>query len=231
MQRIKLFVSWLVNGTFAIGTFIVLPSISLARGGDPAAMCDRAAAQIAQETDVPLDVLRAITRTETGRGANAEMRPWPWTVNMEGRGVWFDSEAQAQGYVFRHFRSGARSFDIGCFQINYKWHGHAFANIEDMFDPVLNARYAASFLAKLYGEHGDWSRAVGAYHSRTQKYAARYLQKYEEVRRAMPTSAQAPHEGNRFPLLVGGGGQGRSGSLVPRTQGTAGALITPRRGG
>jgi hypothetical protein len=147
---------------------MALPQPAMTRN-DPAAACDRAASVIAKESAVPLDILRAITRTETGRGNAAQMQPWPWTVNMEGQGLWFDTEAQAHVYVFRHFREGARSFDVGCFQINYKWHGHAFASIEEMFDPIENARYAAGFLKKLYDEHGDWNKAVGAYHSRTQK--------------------------------------------------------------
>jgi soluble lytic murein transglycosylase-like protein len=62
---------------------------------------------------------------------------------------------------------GARSYDVGCFQINYRWHGQHFASLDQMFDPDANAAYAARFLSELYAEFGDWSRAAGAYHSRT----------------------------------------------------------------
>ncbi|MEM7519471.1 MAG: lytic transglycosylase domain-containing protein [Pseudomonadota bacterium] len=192
--------------------------------GDPAAMCDGAASKVSKETGVPLNVLRAITRTETGRAKGGEMRPWPWTVNMEGRGVWFDTEAQAQRYVFQHYRNGARSFDIGCFQINYRWHGQAFASIEQMFEPLANARYAAEFLRTLHAEHNDWHAAVGAYHSRTHKYAARYLKRYKEVHRnltqADTAQAASNPRHNGFSLLQGASVQGQAGSLMP--QGTSG---------
>lgn len=207
------------------------PCLTLA-ASDPADICDRAARRAAAETNVPLDVLRAVTRTETGRGQQNQMKPWPWTVNMEGRGVWFDTEDQARLYVFRHFRDGSRSFDIGCFQINYKWHGHAFSSIEEMFDPDANAAYAAGFLRELYAEKGDWTAAVGAYHSRTHEYAARYLDRYAEVYEALgpDTSASSLFRGGPAPLISGRSVQERTGSLVPRSEG-GGSLFALGTGG
>lgn len=190
-------------------------------------LCDRAAITAAQAKDVPLDVLRAISRTETGRTSKSGLQPWPWTVNMEGTGRWFATEDEARAYVFKHFKRGARSFDVGCFQINYKWHGAAFRSIEDMFDPDLNAQYAAEFLNDLFQEFGNWSDAAGAFHSRTPEFARGYAARFEAIRNRLapdtgiarlqtraqrdPTIAQAPQ-----PLLHGG--SLTMGSLVPIIQ-------------
>ena len=38
---------------------------------------------------------------------------------------------------------GARSIDVGCMQVNLLHHADAFASLEQAFDPVANARYAA----------------------------------------------------------------------------------------
>lgn len=193
---------------------------------DPAMVCDRAAQKVAQETRVPLNVLRAITRTETGRGSADGMKPWPWTVNMEGRGIWFDTEQQAQVYVFRHFKKGARSFDVGCFQINYRWHGHAFSSIEQMFDPMENARYAALFLRELHTELGDWTRAAGAYHSRTHKHAARYLRRYAEIHEHLPDITSVPAGlASSFPLSGSQNAPRAAGSLVPQSASPARSLF------
>lgn len=188
--------------------------------------CDLAAAQVSKEFDVPFDVLRAVTRTETGRGNGGTLQPWPWTVNMEGAGHWFETEDAARSFVFKHFKHGARSFDVGCFQINYKWHGQAFKSIEEMFDPVKNARYAAKFLSELYQELGTWSEAAGAYHSRTPKYAQIYKTRFDKIHRqlspmeAVVAAVPPPHRENSFPLLTGASTSGRRGSLVP-IEGTA----------
>lgn len=49
---------------------------------------------------------------------------------------------------------GAGNLDIGCFQLNYRWHGAAFASLADMFDPDRNATYAADYLASHYQRTG-----------------------------------------------------------------------------
>ncbi len=210
-------------------------------------ICDQAAAYAAQETGVPLSVLQAISLTETGRKRTGVMRPWPWTVNMEGKGVWFDSEDEARAYVYKNYKRGARSFDVGCFQINYKWHGQQFASIEEMFDPNPNALYAAKFLLDLFQEKGDWSEAAGAYHSRTQKYAEKYEKRFNAFRAALLNNTATPPSAissvettsytprpkeirvNNYPLLQQNSNAHTLGSLVSLGgQGSAGRLIPVR---
>lgn len=150
---------------------------------------------------------------------------------MEGEGRWFDTLASAKAFVFEQFKSGARSFDVGCFQINYKWHGTAFRSIEDMFDPEISGRYAADLLSRLYLETGDWSAAAGAYHSRTPVHAARYRARFDEVLTALtdtvvPRPTRVGASANTFPLLQGSGDGGRLGSLVPLSQTHGGAFVT-----
>ncbi|WP_377191509.1 lytic transglycosylase domain-containing protein [Ruegeria meonggei] len=144
-------------------------------------ICDAAAQHAASAEGVPLNVLRAIARVETGRARDGRLEPWPWTINVEGQGYWFTSEFEAKNYVFNIFKAGKRSFDIGCFQINYRWHGKAFRSIDAMFDPDENATYAARFLTELYAELGSWPAAVGAYHSRTPELAHAYSGRFQAV--------------------------------------------------
>ena len=189
-----------------------------------AGICDTAARRAALSEDVPLDVLRAITRVETGRDSNGQLTPWPWTINVEGQGFWFTSEFEAKTYVFKIFKAGKRSFDVGCFQVNYRWHGKAFRSIDAMFDPDENATYAARFLKGLFEELGSWPAAVGAYHSRTPSLAKAYTGRFQTVlaqldqpdtpnRRARDpfTAAATP----LIPLNVPQSGQVALGSLVP----------------
>ena len=202
------------------------------------AICENAALRISMESGVPLSVLRSISLTETGRLKKGRLEPWPWTVNMEGVGKWFDDYETAKAYVDRHFNRGARSFDVGCFQINYRWHHQAFSSIEQMFEPIENARYAARFLSELHDEFGDWSKAAGAYHSRTPKYAHKYTARFNRIRKtleplAVPSelaSIPAPQQQkpaprmNSFPLLQRGF-RGQNASLVPLSQSISARFI------
>jgi hypothetical protein len=167
---------------------------------------------------------------------------------MEGTGKWFASRDDALGYAREKHHDGARSFDIGCFQLNHKWHGAQFNSISQMFDPEANALYAAEFLKKLYSEKRDWSAAAGAYHSRTEKYATRYRDRFDRIlaevsssfgpaqpHRVMPARlARAPRTtgANTFPFLQGSSGVARFGSLVPlATTGHAAGSLFALNGG
>lgn len=217
----------------ALTGFSLTPALALA---NPAAICDQVAQTVAKKSGVPITVLQAITRTETGRKKDGRFGPWPWTVNMEGKGVWFDTLDDARAYVFKNFKRGARSFDVGCFQINYKWHHEAFSSIDEMFDPMANATYAAKFLNSLFQEYGNWSDAAGAYHSRTPKYANRYKAIFEKHRARSPGESAIPvriastlqnaspkPRINSFPLLQSDGRTVQLGSLVPLGHQTAGS--------
>ncbi len=201
-------------------------------GAANAEVCTRAAMQAANETGVPYAVLMAITLTETGRTRAGETEPWPWTINIEGEGYWFDTQDAALAFAYQALRDGRTSFDTGCFQINYRWHGENFSSLEAMFDPVQNATYAALFLADLYAESGDWSVAAGAYHSRTEVYASRYRARFDTFYAAAqserppvltggPMVAVAQVRVNTFPLLQAGGARATAplGSLMPAAQG------------
>lgn len=155
-------------------------------------VCDRAAQAAAAHSGVPVEILRAVTRTETGRTRDGAFAPWPWTVNHAGRGLWFDHHDEALHYLTEATHRGARNFDVGCFQINFHWHGDAFGSLAEMLNPDWNARYAAEFLNALHAELGDWDRAVGAFHSRTPEFAARYLQRYRRIYAALPELPPAP---------------------------------------
>ena len=145
---------------------------------DPSDLCERAIVNGARRGGVPVEVLHAVALNETGRRDGEKLRPWPWAINREGKGYWFESRDEALAFARQSLAEGRTSFDVGCVQINYRWHGRAFPSVEAMFDPEWTATYAAQFLRTLYEERGDWSAAAGAYHSLTpelaQKYAARF---------------------------------------------------------
>jgi hypothetical protein len=186
---------------------------------DPADLCERATEQAAAETGVPLDVLRTIALAESGRSDGMVLRPWPWTANFGGQGYWYASNREAELAVEERLSLGATNIDIGCFQINHRWHGDAFASVGAMFDPDANALYAAQFLARLFDETGNWSDAAAAYHSRTPEQADIYRAKFEELAGEVGAAAAPAPRKNRFPLLRAGAA-GALGSLVPQVEGS-----------
>jgi hypothetical protein len=135
-----------------------------------------------QRNAIPAHLLAAIASTESGRwhdGLGMAL-PWPWTINVEGKGYYFNSKAEAIAKVAAFQRSGVRSIDVGCMQVNLKHHPDAFASLDDAFEPAKNVAYSAKFLRANYNDLGDWVKATAAYHSRTPFYGQRYLGQIEK---------------------------------------------------
>lgn len=154
--------------------FLATGAEAVARDAATMALCRGAAIAAADRHGIPREVMLAITQVETRTKRGGRSGPWPWTVNVAGKGAWFDSRAAALVHAQRALAAGQKSFDVGCFQLNYRWHGEHFASIDAMFEPASSGDYAARFLKELYAEAGNWITASGHYHSRTPVHASRY---------------------------------------------------------
>ena len=145
------------------------------RAGDGEACRDQAAAA-ERAAGIPEGLLLAIGRRESGRfdAEAGAVLPWPWTVNRDGEDHIFAAKDEAVAYVAAAQAEGSRSIDVGCFQINLKYHPTAFASLDEGFDPAANAAYAARFLTELHDRDGSWETAVAYYHSATPWYGEPY---------------------------------------------------------
>ena len=139
-------------------------------------LCRSAIAAAENGRRVPDGFLAAIARIESGRAdpATGVIAAWPWTVNAEGSGSYYGTRAEAVAAVRALQARGVRSIDVGCLQVNLMHHPEAFASLEQAFDPVTNAAYAADFLVSLFAQMGSWPRAAAAYHSQTPTLGAAY---------------------------------------------------------
>jgi Transglycosylase SLT domain len=173
----------------------------------PGDQCRSAIATAERGHGIPPQLLAAIGRVESGRrdpGTGA-WGPWPWTINSEGQGFWFESKAEAIQAVLALQARGVRSIDIGCMQVNLKHHPAAFPSLDMAFEPAVNADYAARFLLQLYGQTGDWTKATADYHSSNpsegEPYAAKVTSIWpEEQRKAglAPALPFTPAPGRQF---------------------------------
>jgi soluble lytic murein transglycosylase-like protein len=135
--------------------------------GTPAAsageanVCERELVRAAAANHVPLGMLYAVGLTESGQGGTLQ----PYALNIEGRAA-FEQSKDAALRTFRTAKAnGATLIDVGCMQINHKYHGENFASLEDMFDPEKNVAYAAHFLSELKEREGTWTSAIARYHA------------------------------------------------------------------
>ena len=153
----------------------LLPELAGA-AASPSAACLRAIKAAESSFAIPPGFLLAIGRVESGRPEEKTglVQPWPWTIDIDAKGSFFDTKSEGIAFVENAREQGIQSIDVGCMQVNLLQHPTAFASLDDAFDPVINATYAARFLVALEHEAGDWVTAAGLYHSRTEALAAPY---------------------------------------------------------
>ena len=143
------------------------------------ALCRSAILQAERAGAIPDRLMDAIAVVESGRRdpVSGAVYPWPWTINAEGTGHWYESKAEAIAAVKALQARGVNSIDVGCMQVNLMHHPDAFASLDIAFEPLANATYAARFLRELYNQTYAWPLAAAAYHSFTPDIGADYARK------------------------------------------------------
>lgn len=136
---------------------------SLAVGAAKAAAnpCEPEILRAADRYGVPAGILYAVGLTETGKKGSLQ----PNALNIEGKAVFPRSRGEALATFENARRQGKTLIDLGCMQINHRYHGDHFRSVEDMLDPHGNVDYAARFLVSLHARHMTWSMAVARYHA------------------------------------------------------------------
>ena len=110
---------------------------------------------------MPAGILYAVGLTETGKRGSLQ----PNALNIEGKAVFPRSAGEALATFENARREGKKLIDLGCMQINHRYHGDHFRSVADMLDPHQNVDYAARFLVSLHARHMTWSMAVARYHA------------------------------------------------------------------
>jgi hypothetical protein len=161
-------------------------------------VCRQAITAAERAHGIPSHLLAAIARVESGRRdqTSGAFDPWPWTINMDGQGTFYDNKSQAMAAATAMRPRAIRSIDVGCMQISLTFHPDAFPDMAQAFDPASNAEYGARFLMQLYGKTNSWPKAVELYHSATleigQDYGRRVYAAWPEEQRLAEASQPYP---------------------------------------
>jgi Transglycosylase SLT domain len=164
-------------------TVLVLPRAGLSQDAVPAGY--RA---IAAERGIPESVLYAVALTESGKSMKTagDYRPWPWTLNVAGRGYFFDSRLKAWQALTAWLEQGERVIDIGLMQVNWRYHAERLGTPWQALDPYHNLRVGAGILQACYSQRQDWWESVGCYHApanpeRADRYRRRVRSRWQRI--------------------------------------------------
>ena len=147
-----------------------------------ALLCEYLAKDAEKKYGLPENILLSISRVESGyQKVDGVIRAWPWTLNAGGDSSYFQTKEDALRSLDERIKKGVTNIDIGCMQLNFRWHKDFFNNLSDMINPINNVDYAARFLNKLHQRHRSWEKAVKYYHSSKSKFNVKYYRKVKAV--------------------------------------------------
>jgi hypothetical protein len=154
------------------------------RGGWACAPKTEAFAQMSARVDP--QILASIAMNESAyRG-----RPWPWTLNVAGRGMYFATREDAHAAINQLLSEKRCNFDVGIMQINWCYHGQRFASSWDALAPATNIRVAEAILTENLQRSGSAMKAVAWYHSADPSRGGPYLARFMNHFKQMDSRAQ-----------------------------------------
>ena len=133
-------------------------------------ICEEEIIKAERKYDIPKGLLLAISSVESSMK--------PYAINNNGISYYPESYDHAERLLKNLITQGQSNIDIGCMQLNWRWHQENFLNPQQMLNPVENIEYAAKFLISLHQEAGgSWHQAVRYYHTRNPTMNKKYSRK------------------------------------------------------
>jgi hypothetical protein len=137
---------------------------------------------VAAERSIPEAIFYAVALAESGRNVESQAgrRPWPWTLNVGGKGYYYATRLEAWQALRDWLAQGKRSIDIGLMQVNWRYHQSRLGDPWQALDPYHNLRVGAEILQGCYANRQDWWDSVGCYHAPANPVrATRYRRRVE----------------------------------------------------
>ena len=81
---------------------------------DDKLLCISEIIKVEKHLNLPKNILLAISLTETGRLVDGMYIPWPWSLNVKGKGFYLDSKKQAIKYAQTNIKKYETTRIITC---------------------------------------------------------------------------------------------------------------------
>lgn len=114
----------------------------------------------------PSELLYAVAKNESNARLRIGYFPWPWTLNIKGKALYFNTRDEACTAALNGIQEhGEKGVDIGITQQNWGWTGKFwFKHPCDALNPYDNLQAASKQIRNYFDDTGDWVTAAGMYH-------------------------------------------------------------------
>ncbi|WP_312354185.1 transglycosylase SLT domain-containing protein [Pantoea vagans] len=163
--------------------------------------------KVARQHGVPPEALYSVALQESSRTLPRGVRPWPWTLNVAGKGYRYKTRLEAWQALQVFMKTySLKRIDVGIAQVNLGWNGDHFTSTWEALDPYTNLNAAAVILRECWDRKpGSWLDAAGCYHHPAGGQAAARYRSFIRTKLATlqsPPSQPAPVDNTPAPAPV-----------------------------
>ena len=137
----------------------------------------------AVRNNIPIVYFYALAAKESSaKFKDGSRKPWAFTINHKGESFYFKNKKGMMSKANSLLSDGNNVFDVGWFQVNWRWHKGRVKSIAHLAEPTINAQVAADIYLEQYRKYKDWNVAAGRYHNpnNNKGYADIYEKSFRE---------------------------------------------------
>ncbi len=102
--------------------------------------------RICKTNDVDTSLILKIITHESKSYFKSQAQPWPWTLNINGKGYYFNSYSEAVEHANKALKSNPRRFGVGIGQIEWAFHKSRFKDVSEALNPIKNLQVVRDIL-------------------------------------------------------------------------------------
>jgi soluble lytic murein transglycosylase-like protein len=121
--------------------------------------------RVSRQAGVPATVLYAVALQESSISVRKRRLPWPWTLNIAGKGHYFATRIEAcRALLLARQHTSPKRIDVGLMQLNLGYQQRFYQQPCELLDPTRNLTAAATILRQHRRPGENWMPAIGRYH-------------------------------------------------------------------
>jgi hypothetical protein len=132
-------------------------------------------------SSIPVWVVKKTITHESKSFYQSEVQPWPWTLNINGVGHYYQTMKDAVIAAKNAHREGARRLGVGFGQVEWVYHSERFnGSFENALNPKQNVKVVCEILVEAWRSPkvNTWEDAIAYYHRPVlDKIARSYAEK------------------------------------------------------
>lgn len=126
-------------------------------------------------------LLYSISLIASSKTVNGGVMPWPYTLTINGKRIYYESEGEAKKVLRETLSGGEKNIAVGLMQVNLAY--YRYGRPEMLLDPFFNIAEGARLLKDAIASTENYHEGIGRYFTwsdiESEKWGRKVLSQYK----------------------------------------------------